>query len=104
VASGTDAAAAIKLKRGLSKSRHHRRRSSSSSCSSSPEMCRRHRINLREFNGETSPEDFWADYLNCSENSGWTDKEKVAHLKNALVGKAKKYFGTLVVKATPLIR
>jgi len=44
---------------------------------------------LREFNGETPFEDFWADYLNCSENSGWTYRKKVAHFKNALVGKAK---------------
>jgi len=55
----------------------------------SRELRRRHRIKLREFNGETPFEDFWADYLNCSENNGWTDKEKVAHLKKAFVGKAK---------------
>jgi len=59
----SDAAAAIKPKRGRSTSRHHRRRSSSSSRNSSPELHRRHRTKLREFNGETPFEDFWAELI-----------------------------------------
>jgi len=65
---------------------------------------RRHRIKLREFNGDTPFEDFWTDYLSCSETNSWTDNKKVAHLKNALVGKAKQVLWDTVDALMKLLR
>ena len=50
---------------------------------------RRHqRIRLRTFDGAGSFETFWAHFENCADYNNWREKDKLAHLKAALVGDA----------------
>ena len=49
---------------------------------------RLHRIRLRTFDGKGSFETFLAHFQNCADYNRWGKKDKLAHLKAALVGDA----------------
>ena len=53
-----------------------------------PSAYRAHHIRLRTFDGSGNFETFWAHFENCASYNGWSDTDKLAHLKAALVGHA----------------
>jgi len=45
-------------------------------------------IRLRTFDGNGNFETFWTHFENCASYNRWSDTDKLAHLKAALVGHA----------------
>ena len=82
-----------KKEKGSKQRKRLKRRSHSSSDDSDgdaecvPELQRR-QIKPRTYDGATSFETFWAHFECCSEYNQWTDTDKLAYLKAALVGDA----------------
>ena len=65
-----------------------RRSSSSDADDTSPEVRRRHRIKPRTLDGTGSFESFSAQFENCASYNGWSDADKLAHLKASQTGDA----------------
>ena len=53
-----------------------------------PSAYQAHHIRLRTFDGSGNFETFWAHFENCASYNGWSNTDKLAHLKAALVGHA----------------
>ena len=71
--------------------RRSRKRSVSQTTDSDDDSCdrkRRHRLKPPKFDGTGSYETFYASFQNCADYNKWSGRDKLAHLKNCLVGAA----------------
>ena len=69
----------------------------------SPEVRRRHRIRLHNFDGSSSFESFWSQFQNCASYNRWNDADKLAHLEASLTGDAQQIFWDTDAAATDTI-